>query len=355
MSARTIKQVAEQAGCSIATVSRAINAPHLLAPQMLARVREAIAALGFQPNYIGRQLRAERTQLLGVLLPTLSNPVFAECVQGIEAAAEHAGYRLLLMTSRYETQRETHGVQTLLNQRVDGMILTVADARANAMLDRLEREQVPYVLTYNQCARNAAGRPSVSVDNRAASREAVNLLVAQGHRRILMLAGTLHASDRARQRFLGYRDALRAANLAPTAPIEIDFNAERLPEAAMRVLCRRRARATAIFCSNDMLAIVAMRSLRDAGLQVPRDISIVGFDGLPVGELLSPSLATVCQPNREIGARAWTELHERMQGGPARHVILAHRIRAGGSVAPPGAASRQDVSHSSFVFLENAS
>lgn len=334
--ASTIKAVALQAGCSIATVSRAINAPHMLTPQTLGRVQTAIVTLGFQPNYIGRQLRAERTQLLGVLLPALSNPVFAECVHGIEEAAEGAGYRLLLMTSRYETQREANGVQTLLSQRVDGLILTVADAARNAMLDRLERENVPYVLTYNPCGETAPGRPSVSVDNRLASRQAVNLLVARGHRRILMLTGMLQASDRAQQRFLGYCDALSAAGLTPAPPLEIDFNAERLPASAMRTLCRRRARPTAIFCSNDLLAMVAMRSLRDAGLRLPEDMSIVGFDGLSIGELLSPSLATVYQPSREIGARAWAELQYRMQRGvPARNVVLAHRIRPGASVAPP--------------------
>lgn len=337
LNSSTIKHVAEHAGFSIATVSRAMNAPHMVSPATLAKIHAAIEALSFQPNYLAQQLRAGRTQLLGVLLPTLANPVFAECVQGIEEAAAQAGYRLLLMTSRYDPESEAHAAQTLTNQRVDGLILTVADAAQSPLLDRLEADGIPYVLTYNQSVK----RPSVSVDNRAAAADAVRLLTAKGHRRILMLTGTLSASDRARQRYLGYCDALRQAGLKPLPAHEIDFNAQGLPARTLAELCRGAQRPSAIFCGNDLLAMVAMRSLREAAMVVPAQMSIVGFDGLPVGELLAPSLATVCQPNHEIGARAWRELASRMGGAPASRakqrpgVILPHRIRPGDSIGAP--------------------
>ena len=162
-----------------------------------------------------------RTRLVGVVLPTLANPVFAECLQGIDEAADADGYRLILMTTQYDTERENRAIETLREQRVDGLIVTVADADTNPLLDTLDHAGLPYVLAYNDTLR----RPSVSVDNRSAARDGVRRLLAHGHRRILMLAGTLAASDRARLRHRGYADAMLEAGLAARPALEVDFNA----------------------------------------------------------------------------------------------------------------------------------
>jgi DNA-binding LacI/PurR family transcriptional regulator len=171
--APTIKDVAASAGFSIATVSRAINTPHTVSPLTLDKIRAAIAALQFRPNALGRQLRAVRTRLVGVVLPTLANPVFAECLQGIDEAADADGYRLILMTTQYDTERENRAIETLREQRVDGLIVTVADADANPLLDTLDQAGLPYVLAHNDTRR----RPSVSVDNRGAARDGVRRLL----------------------------------------------------------------------------------------------------------------------------------------------------------------------------------
>jgi DNA-binding LacI/PurR family transcriptional regulator len=333
----TIKDVAAYAGFSIATVSRAINAPHTVSPLTLARVREAIDALGFRPNPLGRQLRGERTRLIGVILPTLANPVFAECLQGIDELAAAQGYRLMLMTTQYDADRERHAIETLRAQRVEGLILTVTDADTHPLLDELDRDGPVYVLTHNDTVR----RPSVSVDNRQAAYDGIRMLIAHGHRRILMLSGTFAGSDRARQRYTGYTHAMLDAGLEPAPALEVDFNEEELAPSVLAHLTHGPARPTALFCSNDLLAMVVIRGLRRARVNVPLDMSILGFDGLTVGELLSPSLASVSSPNRGIGCAAWHRLIERIDGRRANvapdpnqslSLILPHTVRHGGTV-----------------------
>ncbi|HTI19274.1 MAG TPA: substrate-binding domain-containing protein [Trinickia sp.] len=335
----TIKDVAAYAGFSIATVSRAINAPHTVNRVTLAKIREAIDALQFRPSPLGRQLRGERTRLIGVVLPTLANPVFADCLQGIDELAASQGYRLMLMTTQYDAARERRAIETLLEQRVDGLILTVADADTHPLLDELERDGNLYVLMHNDTVR----RPSVSVDNQRAAFDGVRMLIEHGHERVMMLAGTLAESDRARLRYRGYTQALHQAGLTPTPALEVDFNADELSPAVLAQLTSGPNRPTALFCSNDLLAMVVMRGLRRARYAVPEDMSILGFDGLAIGELLSPALASVCTPNREIGCAAWRRLIARIEGaddGESLSLTLPHTLRAGATVATfPGAAA----------------
>ncbi|MFC0402355.1 LacI family DNA-binding transcriptional regulator [Paraburkholderia rhizosphaerae] len=327
----TIKDVAAHAGFSIATVSRAINAPHTVNPVTLEKVRQSIEALGFRPSPLGRQLRGERSRLIGVVLPTIANPVFAECLQGIDELAAAQGFRLMLMTTQYDAERERHAIETLREQRVEGLILTVADADTHPLLDELDHAGMLYVLMHNDTVR----RPSVSVDNRLAAFEGVRMLIAHGHRRILMLAGTLAASDRARLRHVGYSQAMQQAGLTPAPALEIDFNANELAPSVLAHLTGNQ-RPTALFCSNDLLAMVVMRGLRRARFDVPRDMSILGFDGLAMGELLAPPLASIGSPNREIGCAAWRRLISRIDGTYADaslSLTLPHTLREGATIA----------------------
>jgi DNA-binding LacI/PurR family transcriptional regulator len=342
----TIKDVAAHAGFSIATVSRAINAPHTVNPITLDKVRQSIDALNFRPSPLGRQLRGERTRLVGVVLPTLANPVFAECLQGIDDLASAQGYRLMLMTTQYDVERERHAIETLREHRVEGLILTVADADTHPLLDELDRDGLLYVLMHNDTVR----RPSVCVDNRLAAYDGVRRLIAHGHRRILMLAGSFAASDRARQRHLGYTQAMEQAGLTAAPALEVDFNAEELAPSVLAHLTHGANRPTALFCSNDLLAMVVMRGLRRARLKIPHDMSILGFDGLAMGELLSPALASICAPNREIGCAAWRRLLARI--GNARDqrtfapaslaLTLPHSVREGATIAALDARAERD-------------
>lgn len=342
----TLMMVAKAASVSLATASRVFSSPELVRQDTAERVLRAAGELGFRPNLLGAKLRAQRTRIVGVMLPTLENAVFAECWRGIEEAALVQGYSLMLVTSRYDAARERERIEYLLRHRVDGMVLTVADAARSALLDQLDAEGVPYVLAYNQ-ASSRGKRYSVSVDNRASARAGVETLIAAGHRRIAVVSGAFVASDRARQRHAGYQDAMRSHGLPPLPPLSLPAHTPTHTPAEIehvrRVVTAPRG-PTALFCTNDMLAIGVISILKRLGLSVPRDISVLGYDGIALGGLLEPPLSTVVQPNSEIGARALACLLARLDAGsasgtqrpgPARATLLPHVIRAGATVAPP--------------------
>lgn len=332
-----MREVARQANVSVATVSRALNAPALVAAETASAVLEAVRALDFRPNLAGRSLRAGRTKIVGVVLPTLTHPVFAECLHSIETAARERDHVVSIATTGYEAAREHEATEILLQHRVDGLIVTVADARRSRVLDKLDRQGVPYVLVYNESARDgrARRRPSVSVDNRAAARQVVEHLIALGHRRILMVAGSVRQSDRSRLRAQGYADALKAAAIAPLAPIELPFMAS---DARLQLAdaLHRRPRPSALFCSSDQLALLVMRDLAALGLRVPADISVAGFDGTAVSALTVPSLTTVVQPSLEIGRAAFDLLLGMLDGAQfGAPAVLHHTLRVGGTCAAP--------------------
>lgn len=328
----TIREVAERAGVSVATVSRVVNGAGGVAAETADRVRAAIADLAYRPNDVGRSLKTANSRLIGVVLPTLGNPVFADAVDGIAEGIAAGGYSLVLATTDYRRETERRRIETLLRYRVDGMILTVADAAASESLDLLDRTGVPYVLIYNPPGSH--GRATVTVDNAAAGRSVAELLLGHGHRRLGMLAGHLADSDRARARFRGFSEAAAEHGAAPPLLCEVAFTALNL-EPVLAPLYAAPNPPTAWFCSNDMVAIAAIGALAGLGLDVPADVGLVGFDGIAIGGLIHPTLATVVQPSRELGRTAARQLLRHLRGeGPMRSAILPHILRHGKSVGP---------------------
>nr|MBA2817148.1 Purine nucleotide synthesis repressor [Candidatus Pantoea persica] len=220
----------------------------------------------------------------------------------------------------------------MLRQRLAGLVLTVADADRSAVLPTLAAAHMPFVLAHN-VPQDAAWQ-GVCVDNRRAMAEATAHLLALGHRHIGMVAGPVLQSDRAQQRFLGYCDAMQQAGLKPAPLIEMpshtrsDFNL--LPPRL-----RRASPLTAVICNNNLLAISLMGAAARAGVQVPTQLSVMGFDGIETGEHLSPSLASVVQPGDLLGACAIDMLLQRSSGGLR---MLAHHLRLGESIAFASAA-----------------
>jgi len=336
----TIIDVAQRARVSAATVSRVLNESAPVSEAITRAVLDAAAKLDFRPNLLGRSLRSSKTRNLGVILPTLAHPVFAECLQGLETAARAGDHAVTLATTGYDPAQEDGAIEWLLRHRVDGLVMTVADAARSRALDKLDREGVSYVLVYNQLGRRAGNpRPTVSVDNRAAARQMVEHLIGLGHRRIAMVAGSFRQSDRTRLRHRGYLDALRAAGLAAVPPVELPFMAAdaHIP---LQDLMSRRERPSALFCSSDQLAMMVMRDLVRLGLAVPRDVSVAGFDGVQLGTLTSPMLSTVVQPSPQIAATA-VDLLLGLIGGQRflAPALLHHTLRLGESTAAPATAS----------------
>jgi DNA-binding LacI/PurR family transcriptional regulator len=328
----SIQSVAEKAGVSVATVSRVFNFPDKVTPATREHVERVAGELGYLPNSSARTLRTQRSRVLGVVLPTLLNPVFAECLQGIARAAAAGGYAIIPVTTGYQLDEEQRAVNLLMAGNVDGLILVVSNPATSAALERLRGAGLPYVLVYNRHPEH----PCVSVDNEGAVAGAVARLVELGHRRIAMVSGTLAASDRAQQRWRGFLQGMAAAGLEPPALVEVPFIETAVDE--LRRFLETAPRPTALVCSNDLLAIRSIRAVHLGGLQVPRDLSVIGFDGIALGEDLTPALSTVTQPNGDIGRHSVELLVQALAGGTVPNadasLVLPHAFRTGESCAP---------------------
>lgn len=328
----SIQQVAQQAGVSVATVSRAFNSPGQVAPATRALIERTAQRLGYVPNASARTLRSQRSRVIGVVLPTLINPVFAECLEGIAQAAAAKGYAILPMTTEYSLQREEHAVQQLQASNVDGMVLVVSNPGASQALQQLASRGVPYALIYNR----HPDHPCVSVDSEQAVADLVKHLHTLGHQRIAMVCGHRAASDRAQQRSKGFVRGMEQAGLTIRTVLEVPF----IHAAAQQIqaLLQGPHRPTALVCSNDLLAIRSIRAAAQAGLRVPHDLSVVGFDGIALGLELTPMLSTIAQPNADMGARSVGLLLESLARGEPlqahQSITLPHQWRAGESCAP---------------------
>jgi DNA-binding LacI/PurR family transcriptional regulator len=325
----SIRELAVQTGVSITTVSRVFNLPEKVNAKTRAHVLQVAQVMGYLPNGSARSLRMQRSNVLGVVLPTLLNPVFAECLDGIAQAATDAGYAILPMTTDYQLEREDLAVQQLMAGNVDGLVLVVSNPATSSALLRLRSYELPYVLAYNR----HSDHPCVSVDNELAMREVVAQLTSLGHRRITLICGKLAASDRAQQRQRGFIAGMQAQGLDGSQWLEVSFVETAVKE--ITALLNRCPRPTALVCSNDLIAIRSIRAAQLAGLRVPQDISITGFDGIALGEDLIPKLTTITQPNAEIGrssvnlvVRSLAEGHELT---PSASLLLKHGFRAGES------------------------
>lgn len=326
-----LKEVARLAGVSRATAARTFASPEVVRPATREQVFAAARELGFRPNRLGRQLRLQTTNLIGVVVPNLLNPVFAEQFQAMEQAARLRGYNLLLATTDYDSERESAVVEELLRQRVDGLVLTVTDAQSNRVLHSLASEDTPFVLAYHQ-----PGNPdysAVSVDNRAGMALATRYLLDAGHTRIGMVAGPALQSDRARLRYAGYCDAMAERGLGSLPVIEMPVHTQ-ADFAALEPFLSGPQAPSALVCSNDLLAISLIAELRRHGWHVPQQLSVVGFDGIALGTQMHPTLCTVVQPIATLASTVIEQLLAQIAGAaPVSHCLPCH-VRPGESTQP---------------------
>ena len=324
-----IKDVAREAGVSIATVSRTFSAPEKVNSKTRLHIQHVAHQLGYIANSSAQILRTRRSHVLGVVLPTLLNPVFAECLDGIAAAAHASGYSIMPVTTDYEQDSEEHAVQTFIAANVDAVLLVVSHPEKSSALQVLQTKHIPYVLAYNL----HPDHPCVTVDSQAAVADVVTQLANQGHKNIAMVAGHLNASDRAQQRYRGYLDAMQQAGLPPRDLIEVPFIENSVAQIGKALA--RADRPSALFCSNDLLAIRSVRAAREIGLAIPDDLSVVGFDGIALGMDLIPRLTTIMQPNQEMGRTCVNLLVQALTQdwlpNTTHSKILPYTLRAGES------------------------
>ncbi|MDO9361601.1 MAG: LacI family DNA-binding transcriptional regulator [Sphingopyxis sp.] len=330
----TIKMVAERAGVSTATVSRAISDPDLVQPGTRRRVQDAIDVLGYVPNFAAKSLRTLRTRKIVVMVPDVSNPFFAEVIRGAEDAAQSAGYSLLLGDTRDDADREAQYADMLLRKEADGLIFL--GHRVPGKLGKLIQQRGFSAPVVNACDFSPAlGVASVHIDNARAAADAINLLLSMGHRRIALLAGP-DSSHLTRERLEGAR---RAAAMAGTADQLVVVHGDYTLESGVALAAAvfdTDIPPTALFCFSDEVAIGALATCRDRGIVCPDDVSIVGFDDVRYARFQSPPLTTIRQPMMLIGMEAVKLLLAVLNGsaGERPWITLPHDLVVRGSTGP---------------------
>jgi LacI family repressor for deo operon, udp, cdd, tsx, nupC, and nupG len=326
-----IKDIAERVGVSPATVSRALTGSGLVAEPTLSRIREEAEALDYRPNASARNLRTQRSMSVLMVVRDIGNPFYLDVMKGVEAAARAAGYGVLMGNTENDPERETEYFKMLRDGRADGMILMTGGLPSTTM----PLGGLPVVVALERIEHS--GYAHVEVDNLGASREAVLYLAALGHRRIAHIAGPL-PEIMARLRRDGYRAAMAQSGLviAPGYEQRGDYLLAS-GMAGCRALLELSEPPTAIFCANDEMAFGVIHEVRRAGLHVPGDVSVVGFDDIYLSQAIYPPLTTVSQPRREIGRTAMVELLGIMAGGEAspHPTILPTSLIERASVARP--------------------
>ena len=336
----SIKDVAREAGVSTATVSHVLNNSRFVSEETRARVLSAAERCHYYPNAHARSLASGRSQMLGLLISDIANPFFPELVKAIEAAAFERGYDVLLSNTNYDQERAARYVRRIIERKVAGVALMTSEFD-DRLVEELARRHVSVVLLDREAP--AVGMSNLCVDYEAGIEAAVRHLVALGHRRVSFVSGPPHLRS-IRKRLDAFR--LSLARYLPGAPEPEVYSGDLKLEGgrrAAREMLAADARPTAVVTANDLMALGAMREFLSAGLSIPRDVSVVGFDDIAFASLAEPPLTTVCLPRDELGRRAVEALvatieHPERQGVELH--VPTHLVERGSTgLAPAGAES----------------
>jgi DNA-binding LacI/PurR family transcriptional regulator len=298
----TIKDVAKKAGVAHTTVSRALRGSSLISPATTERVRQVAAEMGYQPSAAARSLKTNRSQALGVIIRNVDDPFFSEILQGIEETAQASGYSLFMAASQRDPAREQVIVRAMVERRVDGVIICSTTVSAEHSR-QLARFGVPIVVVNNQAAEEY--RYSIYHDDVDGARQLTRHLIELGHRKIAYL-GNASAGRSTLDRLAGFRQELEAAGIALSAEYihQVPGGGPEAGRAGLEHFLRLGSRPTALACYNDMMAFGVLQGLQKAGIQVPAQMSVTGFDNIVFSAYTNPPLTTFDQPKRTIGAQA---------------------------------------------------
>jgi len=325
----TIIEVAALAGVSTATVSRVLSQPERVAEQTRLRVLEVVQSLGYAPNVAARTLRTLRAAKILLTVPDISNPFFASVIRGAEEAARDAGYAVVVGDTRHDPQVEDQYAEMLSRREVDGLIFL--GHRLPESLGPLLSRDGPAAPIVNGCEYSPdLGVPSVHIDNAAASEDAVEHLIALGHRDIGVITGP-SISPISRDRLAGALAAAERHGLRESLRLRTgDYSARSAFEETGALLA---GNVTAIFCFSDEMAMGALSAIGAAGKSCPGDISVIGFDDLPLARFFQPALTTIAQPKGSIGRHAVALLVDILRGveRPVDQVTLPHELVIRGS------------------------
>lgn len=329
-----LSDVAEQAGCSTATVSRVLNKPDSVNRELRLRVDTAVRELGYMRNSAARALRSRRTRTIGAVVPTLDHAIYARLLAALQGFTSEHGYSLLVTTSGFQIDQELRQARLLVERGAEGLVL-VGHSHSPELYAALEGQGIPFVNTYSYLpdSRHA----SIGFDNRAAARQMTEYLLDLGHREFALIVGYRKDNDRVKDRVDGALEAIagRGISIAHAFIVEEPYSIEGGREGLRRVVAAGR-RPTALICGSDVLAFGAIIECDSKGIAVPRDLSVAGFDDLEFAAHLRPPLTTIRVPATEMGRRAGEFLLAKIAGQPhAPHYPLETSLILRQSTAPP--------------------
>lgn len=309
----TLHDVARAAGVSTATVSRCLNFPDRVAPKTRQTVANAIAALGYSPNFGAKVMAAKRTNTIGAIIPTMENAIFARGLQAFQEELRAHGYTMLVASTSYQPDVEEEQIRTLVSRGADALLL-IGHARPHAIYDFLAAQNVPTLISWAHDPN--APRPSVGFDNRAAMYQMAQAVLKHGHTRLAVISGPTAQNDRATERLAGIKAAMSDAGLMPDKLqiTETYYSIENGADAFAKLMTHS-PRPTAVLCGNDVLAVGALRQAQVMNIQVPDEVSIVGFDDIELAQVAYPALTTVHVPHREMGRKAAITLVSMLRDG----------------------------------------
>lgn len=326
----TMREVAQQAGVSDATVSHVINNTRFVMPETRDRVLAAMSSLNYRPNALARSLRQGKTNTIGLILPDSANPFFAEISRSIEDEAFRLGYSVILCNTERDLKREHFYVDVLSKKQVDGMIFIAAGDQVDS-LNFLLGEGIPVVLIDRDLPSREVD--AVLSDNQKGGYLATRHLIDLGHTRIACIAGPSNITPSS-ERIIGYHMALEESDLPYDEELVLcgDYH----PESGMQItkeFLAQDPRPTAIFALNDLMALGALRAAAESGCSVPEDLAIVGFDDIELACYTNPPLTTISQPKEETGIQAVNLLAGRISDKtlPPRRIVLQPQLIIRGS------------------------
>ena len=309
----TMKDVAQHAGVSVSTVSYVLNNSGPVASSRRARVLDAVRVLNYTPNDAARSLKRRSASTIGLVVPDLTNQFFALVTEGVERAAAERDVLVVLCAPEATGRSDSHHAQLLQSQRLDGVVYLAGAGTSPSLVLELAKSG-PVVLVDEQIP--GFELPAVVANSLRGAREVAAYALEHGHQRLAVIGGPTVLWT-AEQRLAGYREAVAAGGIDPdSVPVfPGDYRLESGVELARQALdVPAKQQPTALLCANDLMAIGALQYCRSAGIRVPEDLSITGFDDIPISGLITPALTTVSQPARDMGYAAATVLFDRLSG-----------------------------------------
>jgi LacI family transcriptional regulator len=324
--AASIKDVAREAGVSIATVSRVLNDIDVVNEDTKQKVKDAIKKLSYRPNIVARSLKTQKSSTIGIIIPDISNQFYPEIVRGCEDVANIYNYNIMLCNADLDVEREMEALRILKEKMIDGVIY-MSNSIGNNIVDLISELEMPTILVETTDAEGIF--PSVTIDNVMAAADAVKYLANKGNKRIAYVGTSIEKVNALSKRYTGYNKGLEEMGITHDKEIVyLGGVKSRDGYAGINTILDKGAEVDAVFCASDEIAMGVINALRDRSIKVPEDIDVMGFDDIYSASIFYPKLTTVAQPMYDMGSVSMRMLIKSINNLPVeeKHFVLPYRI-----------------------------